>query len=169
MVVGGGLGLAAREKNSPAHWRDRRWITPNQPVVGVSFWEAEACCAWSGGRLPSEQEWEASARGPNPWGNDWQDGICNTIELGLGVTSPVGLFPRSRQADLGIEDLAGNVWEWCASLYGSVRQCIPCAARRVVAPHPGQGALSSPQQEQPEQPGQRHGSVWCVRPQSGHR
>ena len=52
-----------------------------------------------------------------PWGNDWEDGICNTGEAGLGVTSPVGLFPRARQADLGIEDLAGNVWEWCGSLY----------------------------------------------------
>jgi formylglycine-generating enzyme required for sulfatase activity len=49
-----------------------------------------------------------------PWGNDWVDGICNTEEAGLGVTSPVGLFPGSRQPEFGIEDLAGNVWEWCA-------------------------------------------------------
>ena len=66
----------------PAFWRDRRWNGPNQPVVGVSFWEAEACCAWAGGRLPREQEWEAAARGPEgceyPWGDDWEDGICNT-------------------------------------------------------------------------------------------
>ena len=105
----------------PSRWRDRRWNGANQPVVGVSVFEAEACCAWAGGRLPSEQEWEAAARGPEghqyPWGNDWEDGICNTREAGLGVTSPVGLFPRSRQARLGIEDLAGNVWEWCASIY----------------------------------------------------
>jgi formylglycine-generating enzyme required for sulfatase activity len=40
------------------------------------------------------------------------DGICNTREAGLGTTSPVGLFPRSRQADFSLEDLAGNVWEW---------------------------------------------------------
>ena len=38
-------------------------------------------------------------------------------EAGLGVTSPVGLFPRSRQAERAIEDLAGNVWEWCECLY----------------------------------------------------
>jgi formylglycine-generating enzyme required for sulfatase activity len=105
----------------PRYWRDRRWNGPNQPVVGVSFFEAEACCAWAGGRLPREQEWEAAARGREgsvyPWGDDWDDGICNTDEAGLGRTSPVGLFPRSRQAQLGIEDLAGNVLEWCVTNY----------------------------------------------------
>ena len=87
----------------------------------VDWFEAAAFCKWAGGRLPSDKEWEAAARGPEgdqyPWGNDWEDGLCNTDEAGLGVTSPVGLFPRSRQAEFGIEDLAGNVWEWCASLY----------------------------------------------------
>ncbi len=90
-------------------------------MVGLSFWEAEACCAWAGGRLPQEEEWEATARGPHgfayPWGNNWENGICNTVKAGLGVTSPVGLFPRARQSELGIEDLAGNVWEWCDGLY----------------------------------------------------
>jgi formylglycine-generating enzyme required for sulfatase activity len=103
---------------APRYWRYRRWSGPNQPVVGVSFWEAEACCAWAGGRLPQPPEWEAAARGPEggayPWGDEWENGICNTSEAGLGVTSPVGLFPRCRQAQLGIEDLAGNISEWCA-------------------------------------------------------
>jgi formylglycine-generating enzyme required for sulfatase activity len=102
---------------------------PNQPVVGVSFFEAEACCAWAGGRLPQEQEWEAAARGSHgceyPWCGKWKDGICNTWEAGLGVTSPVGLFPRSRQTQLGIEDLAGNVWEWCATVYDDPDDAAP--------------------------------------------
>jgi formylglycine-generating enzyme required for sulfatase activity len=117
-------GWAWRQRKGvtePRYWRDRRWNGPNQPVVGVSFWEAEACSTWAGGRLPREEEWEAAARGPEgsayPWGNDWQDGICNTREAGLGVTSSVGLFPHARQARLGIEDLAGNVWDGCESLY----------------------------------------------------
>jgi formylglycine-generating enzyme required for sulfatase activity len=105
----------------PEYWRNRRWNAPNQPVVGVSFWEAEACCAWASGRLPEDREWEAMARGHEgceyPWCGEWEDGICNTREANLPTTSPVGLFPRSRQAKLGIEDLAGNVWEWCATIY----------------------------------------------------
>ncbi len=105
----------------PATWSNSLWNGPNQPVVGVSVWEADACCRWAGGRLPTEQEWEAAARGVEgheyPWGGTWQDGICNTEEAGLNRTSPVGLFPRSRQKELGIEDLAGNVFEWCLNDY----------------------------------------------------
>ena len=117
-------GRAWRDKRGvtePDDWHDRRFNGPNQPVIGVSFWEAEACAAWAGGRLPTEEEWEAAARGPDghtyPWGDDWQDGICNTWEARLGVTSPVGLFPGSRQRPFGLEDMAGNVWEWCTSLH----------------------------------------------------
>ncbi len=105
----------------PAYWQVRRWNGPNQPVVGVSFWEAQACCHWARARLPNEREWEAAARGPQgydyPWGGQWEDGICNSREAGLGVTSPVGLFLRAAQTQFGLEDLAGNCLEWCDNFY----------------------------------------------------
>ena len=121
----------------PRYWHDRKWNGPNQPVVGVSFWEAEAFCAWAGGRLPTEQEWEAAARGPEgyeyPWGDKWENGICNGRESGLGVTSPVGLFPRSRSKPFNLEDMAGNVWEWCLTRVDDPDDIrIDQSGRRVV-------------------------------------
>ena len=107
--------------SEPHYWKHSKWNGPNQPVVGVSFFEAQAFCSWAGGFLPTERQWEAAARGKDgheyPWGGPLKDGICNSAETGLKATSPVGLFPGSRSVDFGLEDLAGNVWEWCDSLY----------------------------------------------------
>ena len=101
----------------PANWRSGKWNVPNLPVVCVSFWEAEAFALWSNSRLPTEMESVAAAQGPEgfiyPWGNEWEDGVCNTSECGLKETSPVGIFPRSRSKAFGLEDMAGNVLEWC--------------------------------------------------------
>ncbi len=109
--------LQRAQVNEPDYWRDPRFNAPNQPVVGISFWEAEALAKWAGGRLPTEREWEAAARGPEgyeyPWGDRWKDGICNSIEAGLKRTSAVGIFPRSKSAAFGLEDMAGNVFDWC--------------------------------------------------------
>ena len=70
----------------------------------------EAFCCWAGGWLPDERQWEAAVRGPEgneyPWGDEWQEGICNTTELGLDRTSPVGIFPTSRPQPFGLDDAA---------------------------------------------------------------
>jgi hypothetical protein len=106
--------------HEPRYWNNAKWNGHNQPVVGVSFWEALAFATWAGARLPTEWEWEAAARGPNgyryPWGDEWQDGICNSFDSRLDMTSPVGLFPRSRSS-FGLEDMVGNVYEWCLNKY----------------------------------------------------
>src|SRR6185503_7478761 len=60
----------------PRFWGEEEWaayLVPTHPVVGVSAYEAEAYAAFSGGRLPTEIEWEKAARGTDgrryPWGN----------------------------------------------------------------------------------------------------
>jgi hypothetical protein len=117
-------GWAWKEQESitePYYWRHPVWNVPNQPVVGVSWYEAEAFCRWAGGQLPSEQQWEAAARGAEghayPWGNTWNDSNCNNDQAGLRMTSAVGLFPRARTPEGGLEDMAGNVWEWCVGAF----------------------------------------------------
>lgn len=110
----------------PAYWNDMMWNIPSCPVVGVSWFEAVAYCNWlrkvTGRqfRLPTEVEWEAAARGSDerdwPWGSDETKVTCNTIESGIGRTTIVGLFYED-VSPFGIHDLAGNVWEWCSSMY----------------------------------------------------
>jgi len=119
-------GWEWREENKitqPDYWRDVRFNGSNKPVVGVSWYEADAFARWAKGRPPTEWEWEAAARGQDgfeyPWGNEWTNRICNSVDAALGATSPVGIFPKSRSQAFGVDDLAGNVWEWCETEGGS--------------------------------------------------
>ena len=52
-----------------------------------------------------------------PWGDEWDETRCNTRELGLGDTTPVGIFPQGA-SPYGCLDMVGNVWEWTTSLWG---------------------------------------------------
>jgi formylglycine-generating enzyme required for sulfatase activity len=110
------------EFESPIKW-DEQIAYPNRPVVGVSWYEAVAYCAWANVRLATEAEWERTARGllarRCPWGDTAPDSTrANSSETQLGHPTPVGLYPCGATPD-GVEDLAGNVWEWTADIYHS--------------------------------------------------
>jgi formylglycine-generating enzyme required for sulfatase activity len=109
------------EREQPDDW-EGQLLHPNRPVVSVTWHEAAAYCAWAGGRLPTEAEWERAARGPEgrtfPWGNEPPDpGRANYFETKVGYATPVGLFPRGMTPE-GVHDLAGNIWERVADWFG---------------------------------------------------
>ena len=103
------------------------------PIVNVSWTDAAAFSAWAGVRLPTEAQYEYAACGPlgnnYPWSgtstptdtaNGWEQTKCanywNSALLNIS-TWPVGSFPAGASW-CGAQDLAGNVWEWCADWYG---------------------------------------------------
>jgi formylglycine-generating enzyme required for sulfatase activity len=104
----------------PSKWEEQL-VYPNRPVVYVSWHDAVAYCAWAGARLPTEAEWERAARGterrPYPWGSaEPNPNFANYNETKIGVPTPVGVFPQGATPG-GIQDMAGNVWEWVADWY----------------------------------------------------
>ncbi len=114
-------------QTAPAYWTNDRYNHPAQPVVGVSWYEARAYCAWlstqSGRtfRLPSEIEWEAVARGTAgrrfAYGKDHDAWHCNTYESHIRRPSPIDVYPGGRTPE-EVSDICGNVWEWTISLWG---------------------------------------------------
>ena len=134
-------------RGEPALWHDPRWNNPLAPVVGVCWFEAEAYCCWLSQapgcavRLPTEQEWERAARGPQgrayPWGDKFDRTRLNCAEFWAekddlsdydkwkkefldskiyesASTTQVGQFPEGAAPEK-IHDLSGNVWEWVNS------------------------------------------------------
>ena len=107
----------------PLYWSENPAFN-NHPVCGVSWYEAEAYCNFTGKRLPSEAEWEKAAswdaanqtNRTYPWGEAQPNAsLCNHGN-NLANTSPVDAFPKGASAT-GCCDMLGNVWEWTASTF----------------------------------------------------
>jgi len=120
--------LSQKSRTQPDQWDDPQYNNPSQPVVGITWFEAGAYCAWLSAitsreyRLPTEVEWEAAARGLRvwyyPWGNDWDPTKTNSLEGRLLKPAPVGAYAAAgAKGPFEAEDQAGNVWNWTSSLY----------------------------------------------------
>ena len=111
----------------PRQWRDSRCNHPSQPVVGVSWYEAQAYCRWLSDqanepfRLPTEVEWESAANGIEgrrfAWGDAFDPMRTNALASHVRRSTPAGVF-RGVTPE-GVLDLAGNSADWTNTAYGA--------------------------------------------------
>lgn len=109
-----------RERRQPSYWDDEAVNQPAQPVVGVTWYEADAYCRWAGKELPTEAQWDKACRGTDerryPWGDKALEtaGDKTATKSDEIQTTAVGSRPQT-QSPYGIHDLAGSVLEWTAT------------------------------------------------------
>jgi formylglycine-generating enzyme required for sulfatase activity len=124
----------------PRYWSDRRFNQPEQPVVGVSWAEAEAYCEWAGLALPTEAQWEHACRAGATTRFCAGDDEAALARVGWYLSNAEAKLHvvRTRDPDeLGLFDMHGNVREWCRDEFGSYQ----------VAPRPGDGLRHPPRED----------------------
>ncbi len=127
-----------QEWKAPLYWEldeKREWIKkdfrgihklePDEPVVNVSYYEADAYARWAGKRLPTEAEWEKTSswneslqrKTTYPWGdNPPTSEHSNLLESCLWGPSKIGSYPKGKSS-YGCHQMIGDVWEWTSSEY----------------------------------------------------
>lgn len=109
--------LKSKTVTHPHYWGDPRYDAPEQPVVGVCWYEAQAFANWLAARsglpwrLPTEAEWEAAAQGA-----DADEQRINSAEFMRGRALPV--HENANISWCGARHMCGNVYEWCSSRWG---------------------------------------------------
>jgi sulfatase modifying factor 1 len=117
--------LRATSALPPPFWKDPNFNHPQQPVAGVSWFEAARFCEWLSSqtrrayRLPTEAEWERAARGGLdqkhfPWGNDPPQSLPDYATRWQTGPEPVACYAPNA---FGLYDICDNVHEWCSDWY----------------------------------------------------
>jgi iron(II)-dependent oxidoreductase len=122
-------------KDGADSWAVRRFdqslpLADHEPVIHVSWYEANAYAAWAGGRLPCEAEWEVAALGAPaadgslalskrryPWGEAVNEGAHANLDGYVLGPVDVAAYPDGDSA-FGCRQMLGNVWEWCSDTFG---------------------------------------------------
>lgn len=112
----------------------------DHPIIQISYGEAEAYCAWAGGRLPTEIEWEKAARGADgrvfAWGDEFDVARVNCYWSGIEGTQPVGSYPEGA-SPYGALDMSGNVCEWVQERWRMLEEYLENPlSRRYSGRHP---------------------------------
>jgi ergothioneine biosynthesis protein EgtB len=132
--------LQEQKWNAPLYWEQQQhqngqWmkkdfrglhkIEPKEPVINVSYYEADAFARWAGKRLPTEAEWEKAASWNErlqrktlyPWGDKVPTSKhANLLESYIWRPAPIGSYPKGKSY-FGCHQMIGDVWEWTSSEY----------------------------------------------------